>query len=128
MCVTGHQVNTFEGHIMYRILLPLFLFLAACTQGGVTLFNPFTGEPVTRVDPQGYSERRAQVEIAVKSRFEAVLTDIAAGGGPALTAAMDAAAVPLGERADRVIQMQTNLGTYRRNPDALISSLLLYGA
>lgn len=113
---------------MYRFALPLCSLLAACADGGVTLYNPLTGAPVTTVDPQGYAERRAQVEVAVKSRFEAVLADIEAGGGPALSVAMDAAAVPLAERADRTVQMQTNLSTYRRNPDALISSLLLYGA
>ena len=113
---------------MHRFILSSFVLLGACAEGGVTLYNPFTGAPVTTVDPQGYSERRAQVEIAVKSRFDAVLSEIASGGGPSLSAAMDAAAIPVAERADRIVQLQTNLATYQSNPDALISALLLYGA
>lgn len=109
------------------ITLPALCVLAGCAGAPLALYNPITGAQVT-VDPQGYSIRRAAVEVAVKSEFDAVLRDIAQGGGPALSAAFDAAAVPVPERAARITQLQGDLSTYRRNPDALISSLVLFGA
>ena len=110
-------------------LAPLLILpaLAACTGEPVTLRNPFTGQAVT-LDPSGYAQRRAQVELVVKSRFDEVLRDMAAGGGPALDAAFDAAAVPLSERAARQVQLQGDVAVYGSNPDALISQLLLFGA
>lgn len=113
---------------MTRFSLPIvLLMLGACAAAPVTLRNPFTGSEVT-IDPQGYAERRAQVELAVKSEFTVLLADIRSGGGPVLTAAFDAAAVPLDERAARTVQLQGDIGVFDNNPDALISQLLLFGA
>ena len=113
-----------ESNVMYRIALPALMFLSACVQDGVTLYNPFNGQAVTTLDPQGFSQRRADVEVVVKSQFDAVLADIARGSGPALTAAMDAAQIAPTARAARVEVLQVNLPTYRASPDALIAALV----
>lgn len=113
---------------MYRFALPALILLSACNEGGLTLYNPFNGRAVANVDPQGFAERRGQVEIAVKSRFDDVLRDISTAGGPALTAAMDAAEIADEDRPARIALLQANLEIYRTNPDALISALVPIGS
>jgi hypothetical protein len=100
-----------------RRALPLLLLLAAC--GGLNLD--------AALDPRE-AQRRGAVEVAVKSSFPGILTEIEAGGGPALAAAYDAAAVPPGDREARTIQLQGDLGLYDANPSALATALVLYGA
>ena len=78
------------------------------------------------VDP-AEAQRRGAVEVAVKSAYPGILDEIGAGGGPALSAAMDAAGVPPGDRAARLLQLQGDLGLYASNPGALAATLLLYG-
>lgn len=109
------------------LILPCLLAVAACGENPVQLFNPFTGDAIT-INPQGYSERRGMVELEVKDRFGEVLANIETGGGPALTRALDAAAVPSDERPARILQLQGDIEVYRGNPDALITQLLLFGA
>jgi hypothetical protein len=97
--------------------LPLLMVLAACAPGlnVGALVNP------------AEAQRRGAVELAVKTAFPGILNEIAAGGGPALTAAMDAAGIPPGDRAARLIQLQGDVNLYGSNPGALASALLLYG-
>ncbi len=113
-----------------RLALPFCVFLAACTvpqdQTGSFLNWPVRA---LGMGPQGsdYQQRRGAVEVMVKSSFPTVLTEIEAGGGPTLTRAMDAAQLPMQDRPTRIIQLQSNLGLYEVNPNALISALMLYG-
>ncbi|WP_394153384.1 hypothetical protein [Loktanella salsilacus] len=97
--------------------------LAACNTAG-DVQNPFTG--VTSAFNAPDSQRGA-VELAVKSEFPAILSQIDAGGGPALTAAFDAAGVPPQDRPARIIQLQRDAGIYASNPGALSSALLVWG-
>ena len=71
--------------------------------------------------------RRGATELAVKGDLAAVLADIDAGGGPALTRAFDAARVPPADRPARALQLDGDLGLYTANPGALVSALLLWG-
>lgn len=107
-----------------RPALSCLILLAACAPGGTALQNPFTGIQTALSAPD---RQRGAVELAVKSSFPQVLSDIDAGGGDALTAAFDAAGVPLEDRPTRIIQLQSDAGLYSANPGALVSALLVYG-
>ena len=97
--------------------LVLVLLVAGCGQGldlaGLT-------------DP-AQASRRGAIEVAVKSAHPAIVSEIEAGGGPALARAFDAAGVPAGERAARTTQLGGDLGLYARNPGALAAALAVYG-
>lgn len=103
------------------ILLPLSL--TACAPGG-GVQNPFTGVTSALQAPDS---QRGAVELAVKSEFPSLLAQIDAGGGPALTAAMDAAGVPVEDRPARLIQMRNEADLYAANPGALTQALLVWG-
>lgn len=75
-----------------------------------------------------YQDRRAAVELVVKSNFDAVIADIGTGGGPALTEAFDVAGIPIEDRATRAYQLNTDLGLYVGNPGALITAIMIYGS
>jgi hypothetical protein len=98
--------------------------LAACAPGDGAFTNPLTGLQNVITTPE---RQRGAVELAVKSNFTAVLADLNAGSGPALTAAFDAAGVPVQDRSTRVFQLQRDADLYAANPGALTSALLLYG-
>jgi hypothetical protein len=118
---------------MTRIALLSLLALTACTNPqnggpptGGTFAWPvglFSGVRGTEADRQ----RRGAVELAVKSGFPAILSEIQLGTGPRLDAAFDAAGVPLSDRPTRLIQMQSDLPLYTDNPGALVLALLVYG-
>jgi hypothetical protein len=113
-----------------RIVLALLTLLAACSNDPNHLGNPIW-LPVsgigTGVENAAYRQRRGQVELIVKSNFDAIVDDINAGGGPVLTEAMDAARVPAADRPARILQMQADMGLYAGNPGALIVALMVYG-
>ncbi|MBP1804366.1 hypothetical protein [Rubellimicrobium aerolatum] len=96
----------------------LGLLLAGACGPGVDVRSAF--DPAER-------QRRAAVEVAVKSAFPGILDEIEAGGGPGLAAALDAAGVAPEERAARVTQLRGDLGLYQGNPGALAAALALYG-
>ncbi len=100
----------------------LLLLLAACSPAALPGLRS-TILPSTAQD----NARRGAVELAVKGNFQAILTDIRAGGGPALTAAFDAAGVPASDRPARLIQLQGDIPVYNSNPGALVTSMLLWG-
>ena len=110
-----------------RIALPCLILLTAvvtaCTPGG-GVRNPFTGVTGAFTAPD---QQRGAVELAVKSEFPAIMAQIDAGGGPALSAAFDAAGVPVEDRPARIIQLQNDRGLYEANPAALTSALLIWG-
>lgn len=106
-----------------RLMFVLFLAVAGCTQGtGVSPLEGLRG----LVDPAD-ADRRAAVELEVKSAFPAILTEIGNGGGPALTRAFDAAGVPDSDRSARIIQLDGDLGLYAENPGALSLAIATYG-
>lgn len=96
-----------------RLVLWAPLALAAC---GAAVLDPVQ------------AQRRARVEVIVKAAYPGILDEIAAGSGPNLLAAFDAAGVPPGDRAARVTQMQGDLGFYAGSPGALVAALVGFGA
>ena len=106
------------------------LLTAACSQDpnhiGNPLALPFSGAS-TFVGNAAYEQRRGQVEVIVKSDYEAIKNDIRASGGPSLTQAMDAANIPERDRPTRIIQLQSDFGLYSTSPGALITALMVYG-
>ncbi|NAZ36796.1 hypothetical protein [Rubellimicrobium sp. CFH 75288] len=95
----------------------LLLLLAGC---GSSLNLP------ALVDP-AQAQRRGATEMAVKSAFPQILAEIEAGGGPALTRAMDTAGVPPGDREARTRQLQGDIALRGGNAAALVAALMLYG-
>lgn len=106
------------------------MFLSACTQAanqpGNSLPVSVTGAS-TVIGSAAYDKRGSAVEVIVKSNYEAIKADIRAGGGPVLTKAMDAAAIPARDRPARIIQLQSNTGLYQKSPGALVTALMVYG-
>ena len=106
------------------------LSLAACSGAANHLGNPLLW-PVyavsAGVENAIYDNRRGAVELQVKSNFPGILDEIASGGGPALTEAMELARVPEADRAARILQMQADLPLYAESPDALVVALMVYG-
>ena len=113
-----------------RLFLLMIVTLAACSEEASHLGNPLL-LPIsginTAIGNAAYDHRRGQVEIIVKSNFDAIRNDINTGGGPVLTEAMDAAGIPLEDRPARIIQLQSNMGLYAGNPGALVVALMVYG-
>lgn len=109
--------------------LTLLVCLPACaTQGSNGLPVLFPGFEIGRAagDP-AYVQRRGAVELFVKTHHQALLSQIAAGGGPDLTQALDLAGVPPPDRPARIVQLEGDRGLYEVNPAALISALMVYG-
>ena len=107
------------------------LLVTACTQEANHLGNPLL-LPVTGISTvignAAYEKRRGEVELIVKSNYEAIKTDIRAGGGPVLTKAMDAAGIPMRDRPARILQLQSDIGLYQTTPGALVTALMVYGS
>ena len=104
-------------------------FLSACAQESNLPGNalaPFAGVSSV-IGSAAYEKRHGEVEVIVKSNYEAIKGDIRAGGGPVLTKAMDAAGIPERDRPARVIQLQSDMGLYNTTPGALVTALVVYG-
>lgn len=116
---------------MQRIFAPIALTLAASCSGEANhLGNPLLWPlqaVTTGVENAIYDERRGAVEVQVKSNYPAILDEIAQGGGPALTEAMDLALIPIEDRPARIRQMQADLPLYADSPEALVVALMVYG-
>ncbi len=114
----NHTVRRrFPGHVL---AIAAFGALAACADAGAG-WSTLTGTAAN-------AGQRGPVELEVKSNFPAVLADIGAGGGTALTRAFDAARVPTEDRGTRLIQLDSDYGLYAANPDALVNALMIWGA
>jgi len=116
---------------MKRSSLIFIIFVAGCTDGSNPLADLFNLPPNAVTDPTEnaiYTARRGQVELIVKSDFPAIIPQIAAGGGPKLQDAFDAAGVPAQDRPTRVFQLQRDLGLYADNPGALVSAITVFGS
>lgn len=111
-------------------LIPL-VCLAACSDEANHLGNPLM-LPIsgisTAIGNAAYDARRGEVEVIVKSNHPTLLNEIADGGGPVLTQAMDAARIPVAERPARVLQMRGDIGLYAEAPGALVTALMVYGS
>lgn len=110
------------------IILTMPVALGACAQGWspTAVMMPGLEIGAAATDP-AYAARRGAVELAVKGAWPAIMGEIAAGGGPSLTAALDAAGVPAQDRPTRIIQLQQEAATYAGNPGILVSALMVYG-
>lgn len=112
--------------LILALLAALPVTLSACAPG--TSPGALPGLRPTLLPTQAQDNaRRGAVELAVKGAFEPVMSDIAAGGGPALERAFDAAGVPAADRPARRLQLSGDLDLYEANPGALVTSLLLWG-
>jgi hypothetical protein len=113
-----------------RSPLIVAVLVTACTNDanhvGNPLLLPFNGIRAS-MDNGGYSQRRGQVELTVKSNFPAIINDIRMGGGPALTEAMNVAGTQVADRPARIIQLQSNMAMYESTPGALVTALMVYG-
>ena len=110
-----------------RLPLIATLLLAACAQDANYMGDPWM-RPATGLSPMVDNKRRGQVELVVKSNYETIKNDIRAGGGPVLTKAMDAAAIPERDRPARILQLQSDMGLHANNPGALVIALMVYGS
>ncbi|MCP1169391.1 hypothetical protein [Limimaricola litoreus] len=108
--------------LILGLLATLPVALSACAPGAL----PGLGSTLLPVTAQD-NARRGAVELAVKGNFGPVISDITAGGGPALERAFDAAGVPISDRPARRLQLSGDLELYEVNPGALVTSLLLWG-
>lgn len=106
---------------MHRLLI-LLLPLCACTNG----MNPLQSTLMTPAEAAAHTERRAQVEVFVKTNHPAIMNDIVMGGGPALTQAMQIAGIPVAQHPARALQLQSDAGLYQSAPGALVTTLMLY--
>lgn len=114
---------------MMRFIALGLLPLAACTSGANHLGNPLllpVSGIATLAQNAVYNERRARVEVLVKSNHEALLEQIVTGG-PLLEAAFDTARVPTSDRPARQIQLAGDIGLYQSSPGALVTALMVYG-
>ena len=113
-----------------RIAVFSCLVLAGCSNEANHLGNPLLlpiSGLATAAENAAYQQRRGAVELIVKTNHPTLLEEIAAGGGPVLTRAMDTARIPAADRPARVLQLQGDLGLYQSNPGALVVALMVYG-
>jgi hypothetical protein len=119
-----------EAKIM-RSSLILLILLAACSDEANHLGNPFllpVNALTSATENAIYNQRRGRVEIAVKSTFDQIIPEIQAGGGPAISTAMQEAGIPLQDRPARITQLRGDIAIYDGNPGALVTALMVYGS
>ena len=98
---------------MRLIGLTLLLALGGCDMGHL-------GSPViwpemlvgSGIENASYKARRRQVSGQVAVQYEAILADILAGGGPALTRTADLARVPPAQRPALIRIMQSDMDKF----------------
>lgn len=114
-----------------RSSLIYLIFVAACSGEANHLANPFllpVNAMTSATENTIYNQRRGRVEVAVKSTFNEIIPEIRAGGGPAITSAMEAAGIPTEDRPARLIQLRGDIRIYENNPGALITALMVYSS
>jgi len=111
------------------------LFFAALALGGCSGEANHLGNPLlwpfsaigAAFGNASYDARRGEVELFVKTNHPTLLSDIAAGGGPAVTRAMDLALIPPEDRPTRITQLRADLPLHSDSPEALVTALMVYG-
>lgn len=114
-----------------RSTLISLIFLAACSSEANHLGNPLlwpVNALTSATENAIYNERRGRVEIAVKSTFDQIIPEIIAGGGPAISTAMEEAGIPLQDRPARITQLRGDIAIYDGNPGALVTALMVYSS
>ena len=114
-----------------RSSLILLILVAGCSQEANHLGNPLllpVNALTSATENAVYNQRRGRVEIAVKSTFDQIIPEIRAGGGPAISTAMDEAGIPLQDRPARITQLRGDIGIYENNPGALVTALMVYSS
>lgn len=117
---------------MRLIAICLMLGLAACDMGH--LGNPLAWPAVavgSGVENARYGARRKQVTRHVNAQYAAVIADIAAGGGPALTIAADLADVSEQRRPELRASLQRDIAKFTPNTaetrELLVIWLMVHG-
>jgi hypothetical protein len=119
------EANPMRSSLIYLILV------AACSGENNHLSNPFllpVNALTSTTENMIYNQRRGRVEVAVKSTFNQIIPEIRAGGGPAITTAMEAAGISGQDRPARLIQLRGDIRIYENNPGALITALMVYSS
>ena len=113
-----------------RTALILITAISACSNGANHLGNPLL-LPIsgisTAIGNGIYGQRRAKVEVFVKSNHPALIAEIGDGGGSTLDQAFDLANVPASDRDAFVLQAQGDIVLYQNNPSALVTAFMVYG-
>ncbi|WP_375281333.1 hypothetical protein [Pseudooctadecabacter sp.] len=113
---------------MRKTALLFLILLPACTSQPNHLGNPLLW-PVNAMSNAfgnaNYASLRGKVEVFVKTNHPALMADLRAGGGPALTQAFDIAQTPQPVRAPHTLQMQSDLALYETNIAALITAIMV---
>ena len=112
-------------------LLCAVIMMAGCSTGPSHIGNPLTlpGRAITHgISELGYKARRAKVkDFAARNRAQ-MQTDITAGGGSVLSAAMDLACVEGGKRADLITELRRDPALYTGDDiEPLVVALMVHG-
>lgn len=114
---------------MTRFLpLPALLILTACGSEPNHLGNPLLWpfQVVSNAAQNAaYDQTRGAVEVFVNTNHPALIRDIRAGGGATLSQVFDIANVPAARRAPHIAQMQSDIGLYETNLDALVVAIMV---
>ncbi|HGG06750.1 MAG TPA: hypothetical protein ENK28_14925 [Aliiroseovarius sp.] len=105
--------------------------LAGCSNGEANhLGNPLTwpfGAISSGIENATYGAKRQKVEQFVSANHKALIGEIERGGGPRLDQAMDLAAIPTATRPGLRARLQSDIGIYRNDPEALVVALMVHG-
>lgn len=104
--------------------------LAACSQDANHLGNPLLW-PVyglsAAIDNSIYGAKRGKVEVFVKSNHAVLIEEIGNKGGAYLQQAMDLSGVKMAERDALLLALYGDKALYIQSPDALVTTLMVYG-
>jgi len=107
------------------------LAVAACAGGEAShIPNPLLlpGQALsTGLENAAYNNRRDRVKGYVTANLPALEGEITTGGGPALSTAMDLAAVPPAARPVLSTLLQNDITLYQGNAEALTVALMVHG-
>ncbi|WP_095588814.1 hypothetical protein [Actibacterium ureilyticum] len=104
--------------------------LTACGREASHIPNPvlLPGQAVsTGIANAAYGARRARVARHVAVHHPTLMTEIAAGGGPKLSQAMDLARVRVADRPALIRRLQQDRALYAADREALIVALMVHG-
>ncbi|HHI70900.1 MAG TPA: hypothetical protein ENJ91_07840 [Rhodobacteraceae bacterium] len=110
----------------------MIILLAGCDMGH--LGNPLlwpVGAVSTTVENASYGAKRKKVENYVAAHQFEMISDIAVGGGPAISKGMDLAGIPQARRPEFLPILKEDIAMFRPNtPEArekLVIALMVHG-